>query len=336
MLSVLLYRRIVRLPVRSTSWTGREWIGGGHRRGWRMETVTDGERMAAGCLLVPGMAADGGWRMADGGRGGCCLLVPGMAMGWIGSCVSLSLSSAHQIDEGHGYDSSSHRRGGAFFFFSPDPLPPALLGLLALACSPVPGRGMCGPVSWLAAAGVRAACLRSHLSFRSLAVARSLVAIRSVSIVPLVPDWGVVGRFMGYSARYLVRRWCSSKHALKWHPVASDGHFRRWCPLLFLGSPRRLVLAHLPCSPPSFGCGVMAFVRAFSCGELAKTARVRSFVFGVVFRFSCHGADGIEDGLPCRVDGACGSSCLSLSVRSSPAPWGGGLCEVCGHRLRMR
>ena len=146
----------------------------------------------------------GGWRMADGGRGGCCLLVLGMAMGWIGSCVSLSLSSAHQIDEGHGYDSSSHRRGGAFFFFSPDPLPPALLGLLALACSPVPGRGMCGPVSWLAAAGVRAACLRSHLSFRSLAVARSLVAIRSVSIVPLVPDWGVVGRFMGYSARYLV------------------------------------------------------------------------------------------------------------------------------------
>lgn len=38
--------------------------------------------------------------------------------------------------------SSSHRRGGAFFSFSPDPLPPALLGLLAWACSPVPGRGM--------------------------------------------------------------------------------------------------------------------------------------------------------------------------------------------------
>lgn len=45
---------------------------------------------------------------------------------------SLARSISHHLIDG----------GGVFFSFSPDPLPPTLLGLLALACSPVPGRGM--------------------------------------------------------------------------------------------------------------------------------------------------------------------------------------------------
>lgn len=46
--------------------------------------------------------------------------------------------------------------------------------------------------------------MRSRIPCRSLAAARSLVAICLVSLVPLVPSWGVVGRFMGFSDRYLV------------------------------------------------------------------------------------------------------------------------------------
>lgn len=59
------------------------------------------------------------------GRGGNglaagCLLVPGMAMGWIGSCVSLFLSSSHPIDEAtvtaHHLIISSTGRGLLFLF----------------------------------------------------------------------------------------------------------------------------------------------------------------------------------------------------------------------------
>ena len=107
--------------------------------------AADGER-----LLACSWDGDRRWR-ADGGwlawRAGC-LLVPlgGDGMERLG-CFSFPLigssnrrgpsSSSHHL-----IISSSHRRGGAFFSFSPDPLLPALLGLLALTCSPVPGRGM--------------------------------------------------------------------------------------------------------------------------------------------------------------------------------------------------
>lgn len=80
----------------------------------------------------------------------------------------------------------------------------------------------------------------------------------------------------------------------------------------------------------------MALVWVFSCGELVKTARGRLFAIEVVFRFLRHGMDGVGDVLPCRADGVCGSSCLPLSVRASPAPWGGGLCEVCERRSCLR
>lgn len=51
---------------------------------------------------------------------------------------------------------------------------------------------------------MRTVCLRSHPLCRSLAAARSLVAICPASLVPLVPSWGVVGCFMGFSDCYLV------------------------------------------------------------------------------------------------------------------------------------
>lgn len=84
-----------------------------------------------------------------------------------GSVIFSLISSAHPI--GYGPPGSSNRFGSrvipstgrGFFSFSPDPLPPTLLCLLAVACSPVPGRGMCGLRPWLAVAGGGADCLRS-------------------------------------------------------------------------------------------------------------------------------------------------------------------------------
>lgn len=79
---------------------------------------------------------------------------------------------------------SSHR-GGSFFPFPPDPLSPALLCLLAGACSPVPGRGMC----WLRYGLRRPACglvrLLAVVSVPLSHCVRSLVAICSVSLASL-------------------------------------------------------------------------------------------------------------------------------------------------------
>lgn len=96
---------------------GRQWAAGGHRR-----------RMAAG-----------------GGRWRGFLLASGRGTERLdrSSIVPLSLSSSHPIDEAPApfIISSSHRRGGTFFPFSPDPLPPALLGLLARGLFPRPRPG---------------------------------------------------------------------------------------------------------------------------------------------------------------------------------------------------
>lgn len=74
----------------------------------------------------------------------------------------------------------------------------------------------------------------------------------------------------------------------------------------------------------------MAFRRACFCCELGETVRLRSFMPWAVFRFSCHGMNVAGAGLPCRGDGVGGSSCLPLSVRSSPCPLGRGI--MCGLR----
>lgn len=149
---------------------GERSLAGGHRR-----CADDGERMAAsaclprmetteaggGCLLASDgdrkRRADDGWIAACCGRraviDGGWLRAAGVVVaaclprgdGRSGSIVPrsflFSLSSAHPTTRPR-LISSSHRRGGTFFSFSPDPLSPALLDLLAWVCSPVPGRGM--------------------------------------------------------------------------------------------------------------------------------------------------------------------------------------------------
>lgn len=114
--------RIARLPVSSTSGTGRGC-----------------DRRRAACL-----PASGRWTERFGH-----LSSPSHPLIQSARLVG---SFNHPIDGGG---------GGSFFSFSPDPLPPALLGLLAGACSPVPGRGMRGLRPWLAVAGGGADCLRS-------------------------------------------------------------------------------------------------------------------------------------------------------------------------------
>lgn len=193
-LSVCPLPRIAWLPAVSTSGAGRN-----HNRR-RASRRAIGRRANGG-------GSSFGWRADSGG----CLLASGR---WTerfdrSLIVSFPISSAqsnrlrfpvrlisisHHLIDGNGFS----------FSFPPDPLPPALLCLLAGACSPVPGRGMCGlrhGLRWRAAG-----CLLAFLVPRS---ALSLPLVRlllyaPVSLVPFVPARGVVGRFMGYSARYLV------------------------------------------------------------------------------------------------------------------------------------
>lgn len=141
------------------------------------------------------------------------------------------------------------------------------------------GCGGCGMVC----GGGRAGCLRAFSSPVSLSRCRSftccyMLPCRRFALFYPGRCVAIYGLFLPLSCR----RWRILIYAIKWHPVASHGHFRRCCPMPFLGSPRRLVLAPLPCCLSLLGCGVMAFVRACFCGELVKTARVRSFVSGAV------------------------------------------------------
>lgn len=284
--------------------------------------------------------------MADGGGCGRGLLA---CLGAMGGAARSSLLPSHRLNligygsrviksawlPGHPID------GNGFFFFvsfPPDPLPPALLGLLALGLfpPPVPGRGGCAGCGMACGGGRLAACLRSS-SPVPLSRCRSFACCYATHVARAVRSCsGCCGAFYGLFYPLSCRRWRFSKHALKWHPVAFYGHFRRCCPLPFLGSPRRLVLAPRPLvSRP-----LPAAVSWRGAGVFPLAARENgAFAFfraGVIFRFLRHGMDGVGDVLPCWADGVCGSSCLPLSVRSSPAPWGGGLCAVCGRRLRLR
>lgn len=146
----------------------RSSSAGGHRR-----RMADGGR-CRGCLLASdGVGSDG----IAVGAGPSCLLVMG-AMGGAGGHLSSPSprlipsampppGSSNRLGPG-----SSHRRGGGFFSFSPDPLPPALLCLLAVACSPVLGRGMCG--------------LRHGLRWRAAGCLLAFLVPRSALSLPLV------------------------------------------------------------------------------------------------------------------------------------------------------
>lgn len=98
---------------------------------------------------------------------------------------------------------SSHRRGGGFLFLFARPPPACSSRSACLGLFPRPRPGDVLAAVWLAAAGVRAACVRSHLPFRSLAAARSLVAIRLVSLVPLCLPGALWGILWVISAAYL-------------------------------------------------------------------------------------------------------------------------------------
>lgn len=173
---------------------GRRFIGG--RRllaclGWRRAAGGHRRRLAAG-----------------GGRGRGCLLASGR---WTerldhSSIVSLFSSSAHPIDEvpAHPHHLIISSTGEESSF----PFRPTPSRLLFSACllgvvppSPAGGCVGCG----MACGGGRADCLLAFSCpvplFRCRSFAR---CICPTSLVPLVPSWGVVGRFMGFSDRYLV------------------------------------------------------------------------------------------------------------------------------------
>lgn len=117
-----------------------------------------------GCLLaseMAGAAGDHRLRMAGGSslRGCDCLLA---SWRWTGRLGHLS-SPSHRLIQSTGW--------GLLFLFA-RPLPPALLCLLAVTCSPVPGRGMCG--------------LRHGLRWRAAGCLLAFLVPRSALSLPLV------------------------------------------------------------------------------------------------------------------------------------------------------
>lgn len=217
-------------------------------------------------------------RIANGGRCRGCLLALGLRCGRGGSAVSF-----HLIGSPIGYGSrliqSSNRRGGGFFSFSPDP-PPACSSLLAcLRLFPRPRPGEVRAAVWLVMAGVRAACLRSSSPVPlSRLAARSLVAICPVPLVPFVPAWGVVGRFMGYSARYLVGVGVSQNMPLNgilWLLTGIFGDVVR----CFFSSP---LVASSPRSSTSVGGERVGSLLA--CSSLRSRSRLRCGGCGVSWR----------------------------------------------------
>lgn len=190
--------RIAWLPAPFDKRGGAEQSAGGGRCLVMRLTAGIGWRAAAACL--PRMAMGGGRSSTADGCGR-------RALAWLLACLgamdgaarsfldrSSFPSSSHPIDEAPApfIISSSHRRGGTFFSFSPDPLPPALLGLLAWGCSPVPGRGMRG--------------LRHGLRRRACGLFACVLVSRAALSLPLVRSL-----HMPYVARaarsFLGRRW---------------------------------------------------------------------------------------------------------------------------------
>ena len=195
--------RIARLPAPSTSGAGRnhnrrrggggEWLTAAAwllaYPGWRREVIGCGWRRAAGVMAL----------LSVRGRPAC---LPSWR--WTGRLGHLF--SPHLIGSSNRLRSpgASHRRGGGFFSFSPDPLPPALLGLLAWGLFPRPRPGDVSVAAWLAAAGGRTcslACYRARVALSLRSFARCYM-LRVACVV--VSTCGVVGRFTGYFVRLLV------------------------------------------------------------------------------------------------------------------------------------
>lgn len=177
----------------STAGGGGEWLTAAAwllaYPGWRREVIGCGWRRAAGVMAL----------LSVRGRPAC--LPSWRWTGRLGHLFS-PISSAHPI----GYDPPGHPidGGDGFFSFSPDPLPPALLGLLAWGLFPRPRPGDVSVAAWLAAAGGRAcslACYRARAALSLRSFARCYM-LRVACVV--VSTCGVVGRFTGYFVRLLV------------------------------------------------------------------------------------------------------------------------------------
>lgn len=326
--------------------------GRGGTIGWR--SSTGGRRLLA-CL---------GWRRADGGV--CLLASDGNGRravidgGWLRAAGVGVASCLPRVDGRSGsivprsfldrssfpLIVSSNRRGPGsfhhlivpstgmdFLFLFARPPPACSSRLACLGLFPRPRPGDAWAAAWLAAAGGTAACLRSRVPCRSLAAARSLVAICLVSLVPLVPSWGVVGRFMGFSDRYLVGVGVSQNMPLNrilWLLAGIFGYVVR-CP--FSALPVASFSPICPARRPLPAAVSRRWLRACLCCELEKTARVRSFVFWIVFRFSCHVMDDAGGGLPCRGDGVGGVVVLAFIGSRIPCPLGRG--NMCGLRVSV-
>lgn len=183
--------RIARLPVSSTSGTGRsDRRAAFHRRA----AVACLPRMATGCGRSSTAAGCGrrawAWLLA------CLGTMDGAARSFLDRFSFLLIGSSNR--RGPGSSPSSHHLidgGGVFFSFSPDPLPPALLGLLAWGCSPVPGRGMRGLRHGLRrrACGLFA-CVLIPCAALSLPLVRSLLYDLCQSCRSFLPGvlWGVL------------------------------------------------------------------------------------------------------------------------------------------------
>lgn len=167
-------------------------------------------RMAAGGHRLRMATGGGRLSLANGGR--LRIMAACLSWGrWAGRLGHL-FSPSHRLIKsatappGHPIGlapGSSHRRGGGFLFLFARPPPACSSRSACLGLFPRPRPGDVLAAVWLAAAGVRAACVRSHLPFRSLAAARSLVAIRLVSLVPLCLPGALWGILWVISAAYL-------------------------------------------------------------------------------------------------------------------------------------
>ena len=212
--------RIAPLPAWTTSRSGAGRKCDPHRR----EVIGGGWRTAGGvvvaCLSWDGVGRRAMSSEANSGRRAVVVASPS-GRAWVGRVLLACLGAAmwagrfcrffsfHRLIQSATVPgSSNHPIDGEGLSFPFRPTPSRLLFSACLpgACSPVPGRGMCGlryGLRWRAC--VRAACLRSS-SPVSLSRSRSFACcyMSSGRRFALFSIRGVVWRFTGYSCRYPV------------------------------------------------------------------------------------------------------------------------------------
>lgn len=236
----------------------------------------------------------------------------------------LRLGSSHHLIDGDGASSPfrltpSRRLFSACLLWLVPPSP-------AGGCA---GRGMaCG--------GGRAALFACLLSCpcRSLAPARSLVAICPRVVALRRSIRGVVWRFTGCSARLPV-----GVGVFQYMPLNRI----LWLLTGIFGDGVSCPFSALPVASSSSlrpaSCPLPAAVSWRLCGRFPAVSSMkrRGGVLSCSGRFSllwsCDWFGVVV--VVCLMGVVGGSSCLPLFVRASPAPWGGGLYEADGRRFRF-